>query len=276
MHPYGLSLIGVTPTGGGNPISLAVHGNLVFALNAGSTVHTAVFWLNASGRLTAIPNSHRTLSDVDVGPSTAVISPDGTKLVVSERDNKTVDVFTIDAAGALSDVSFDRVRGIWPFGMSFTSSGTLLVTYANAPSVDYSYTSPYTVNPDNTLSLVTDQVASGGGRNCWIATIGKYAWVSNTTTSTIGYFRVGIGGELTPLGIAATVPPINQIIFPPIPNTSFPTDLSLTPDGRYMYGMFSVNGQLVTFEVHEDGSLTQVGSVSPEAAQSGANGLAVY
>jgi len=160
--------------------------------------------------------------------------------------------------------------------MTFTPSSRLLVTFANAPSLDYSYTSSYIVNPDNTLSVVTDQATSNGGRSCWIATNGAYAWVSNTTTSTIGYYSLAKDGALDPLGIAAIVPATNPVVFPPIPATSFPIDMALTSDGKYLYDFFSVNGQLAGFRVNPDGSLTQIGSVFPEARQTGANGLAAY
>lgn len=271
-----LELVSVTPSGGGNPISLGVHGDLVYVLNAGSTVHTAGFRLKPSGWLTPIPNSQKTLSDLDVGPSTAVISPNGGKLVISERDNKTVDVFTIEPDGSLTNPVFNAVHGVWPFGMTFTPSGQLLVTFANAPSLDSSYTSSFTVNPDNTLTVISDQANSYGGRSCWVATNGEYAWVSNTTTSTIGYYGLTKNGELNPLGIAATVPATGQVIFPPIPATSFPIDMALSADGKYLYNFFSVNGQLVGFLVGRDGSLTQIGSVFPEAPQTGANGVAAY
>lgn len=276
VRPEGLEFVSITPSGGGNPVSLAVHGNLVYVLNAGSTVHTAGFRLEPSGQLAPVANSQKPLSDLDVGPSTAVFSLDGSKLVISERDAKNVDVFTVNPDGSLSNPVFNPVNGVFPFGMSFTPSGKLLVTFANPPSVDYSFTSSYTVNADNTLTVVTDQANSGGGRNCWIATNGQYAWVSNTTTSTIGSFRLANNGALTPMGIAATVPATQPIIFPPVPPTSFPIDLALTPDGKYLYDFFSGNGQLVGFRVNSDGSLTQVGSVFPEAPQTGANGLAAY
>ncbi len=271
-----LALVSVTPSGGGNPISLGVHGDLVYVLNAGSTVHTAGFRLKPSGLLSPIPNSQKTLSDLDVGPSTAVISPDGGKLVISERDNKTVDVFTIKPDGSLTNPVFNAVHGVWPFGMIFTPSGHLLVTFANAPSLDYSYTSSFTVNPDNTLTVISDQANSNGGRSCWIATNGEYAWVSNTTTSTIGYYGLTKNGELNSLGIAATVPATSPVIFPPIPATSFPIDMALSADGKYLYDFFSVNGQLTGFLIGSDGSLTQIGSVFPEAPQTGANGVAAY
>ncbi len=276
MKPHRLELLSVTPSGGGNPISLGVHGDLVYVLNAGSPVHTAGFRLQPSGRLTTIPNTQKTLSNLDVGPSTIAISPNGAKLAVSERDNKTVDIFTIKPDGSLADPVFNSVTGVWPFGLTFASSGQLLVTFANAPSLDYSYTSSYTVHPDNTITAVTDQANSGGGRACWIATNGEYAWVSNTTTSTIGYYKLAKDGALNALGVAATVPATNPVVFPPIPATSFPIDMALSSDGKYLYDFFSVNGQLAGFRVNADGSLTEIGSVYPEAPQTGANGVAAY
>ena len=52
--------------------------------------------------------------------------------------------------------------------------------------------------------------------------------------------------------------------------------MALSADGKYLYDFFSVNGQLAGFLINPDGSLTQIGSVFPEAPQTGANGVAAY
>jgi hypothetical protein len=55
VHYWGLRLLDTEPTRGGNPVSIAMHDDLVYVANVGGTYHTAGFHLRPWGELEFIP-----------------------------------------------------------------------------------------------------------------------------------------------------------------------------------------------------------------------------
>ena len=269
---YGLELMSVTPSAGGNPVGLALHDNLLYVVNFGGGYHTAGFRLRPSGELTPVKDSKQPLSTLDTGASSAAFTPDGTKLVVTERIANKIDVFTVNSDGSLSDPVYNNSQGVEPFGIQITPSGVLLVTETNGGPPNNGSMSAYTVNQDNSLSVVTAKANASGGATCWVATDGVFAWVSNTISGSVGAFTLSPGGALTPIGAVAqqAAPPNTQ------PATSFPLDLALSADNQYLYVSFSSLGKIVGYKVGTDGALKEVTSVLPTAPSAGAEGLAVY
>ena len=266
-----LVLVDVAPSRGGNPVSIALHDDLVYVVNFGGIYHTAGFRMQPWGELTPIRNSRQPLSTLDTEPSTAAFSADGSKLIISERQTNKVDVFNVAADGSISDPVFNKFTNTEPFGLQFDASGVLLVT-STAGSV-----TSYTVNPDNTLSVISENSPSSGGATCWVVSYGGQAWVSNTISSTLSAYALKAGGTLDPLGVVAKQSPTGPTIFPPVmPPTSFPLDLALSADGNYLYAVFSALGQIVEYKTGDNGKLTEIGTVAPYAAQSGMEGLAAY
>ena len=272
ISDYGLILASVTPSGGGNPVSLAIHDDLVYAVNFGGNLHTAGFRLQTSGDLTPVAGSSLPLSGLDPGASTAAFTPDGSKLIVTERVANKIDVFTVNSDGSLTNPTFNDSQGIEPFGAQFTPGGALLVTETGGGPFVGGSTSSYQVNGDNTLTVVSSKVTASGGATCWVVNNGKYAWVSNTTTSNIGAYSVGGTGALSPLGIAAI-----QAASAGAPlGTSFPLDSGISSDDRYFYVFYSTLGQVAGYKIGDNGQLTQVTLNAAEKPQVGAAGLAVY
>lgn len=268
----GLALLGVTPSGGGNPISLTLHDDLVYVLNfAGSSIHTAGFRMRPNGDLSPVRNSRQTLSTLDTAPSTIAFSPDGAKLVISERQTDKIDVFTVNSDGSLSKATVNNSTGKEPFGLTFTSSGALLVTNA-AGSV-----SSYRLEADNTLTLVSGESPASGAATCWIATDDRHAWVSNSVTSNIGGYTIDAGGALTPLGVVATESVSEPTIFPPVnPPTAYPLDLMLSSDGRYLYILYSARGSVIAYKLGDNGALTRIDEAPAFSPQSGVQGLVAF
>jgi 6-phosphogluconolactonase (cycloisomerase 2 family) len=127
----GLTLMSVTPSGGSGPISIAVHGDLVYVVNYVGNYHTAGFRLSPDGQLHAVDNSRQPLSTLDMGVCTISFSPDGTKLVITERISNKVDVFTVNSDGSIGNPVYNPSAGAGPFGVAFTGTGVLLVTETN-------------------------------------------------------------------------------------------------------------------------------------------------
>jgi 6-phosphogluconolactonase len=276
IRESGLELLSVTHSEGGNPVSVAMHDDLVYVINFGGTYHTAGFRLRSWG-LEPIQNSKQPLSGLNTEPSTIAFSPDGSKLVLTERQTNKIDVFTVNGDGSISHPVFNHSAGIEPFGLQFTPSGVLLVTETNGGPPKLGSTSSYRIDDDNSLDVVSARATSAGGATCWIANNGVHAWVSNTTSSSIGAYTIEKNGGLTPLGVVATQPATEPTIFPPVhPPTSFPIDLALSEDSRYLYVVFSALGKIIGYKTGQNGSLTEIGSVSPYPPQTGVQGIAAY
>src|SRR5437879_5005501 len=97
VSPTGLALASRTASGGTLPISLTVHGNVLYVLNAGGSGNISGFTLGASGDLTPIAGATLPLSGSTVGPADVQFSPDGSRLVVTEKNTNLLDVYAVDA-----------------------------------------------------------------------------------------------------------------------------------------------------------------------------------
>ena len=104
-----LALRQVLPSGGEFPVSVAIHGDLVYVLNAlgGGSVQG---YRIAVGRLIPLPGSGRALGldpnakpAVHQHPGQVAFSPDGSQLIVTTKANgNDIDVFAVGQLGYLS------------------------------------------------------------------------------------------------------------------------------------------------------------------------------
>src|SRR5256885_1008967 len=101
VSPAGLALASRTASGGTLPISLTVHGNVLYVLNAGGDGNISGFTLGSSGALTPIAGATLALSGSNVGPAEVQFSPDGNRLVVTEKNTNRLDVYAVDANGEI-------------------------------------------------------------------------------------------------------------------------------------------------------------------------------
>jgi 6-phosphogluconolactonase (cycloisomerase 2 family) len=271
VYSWGLRLLDHKPTQGGNPVSVTMHGDLIYVANVGGTYHTAGFRLAPWGELQFIPNSKQPLSGLDTEPGAIAFSPDGSKLIVTERQTSNIDVFTVAGDGSLTNATVTKAQGIEPFGAAFAPSGALLVSEAGSGAV-----SSYALNADNSLSVITSKSPSSGVATCWVIPGGNYAFATSAITSSVSGYKLDATGDLTAVGIVAKVPGTQAAIFPPVGVTAFPLDLQITPDNKFLYVVFSALGEVVGFQVSPGGALTQVTAVSPYSPQIGVEGLAVY
>ena len=89
-----LKLRAVVPSNGTTPLSVTVHGDLLYVLNGSGSISG---YRLSGNRLDAIPGSTRSLGAGTSGPAQIQFGPDGSWLAVTEKGSSTIDTFAIDA-----------------------------------------------------------------------------------------------------------------------------------------------------------------------------------
>src|SRR5262245_49168804 len=99
VRPKGLALVDRLPSGGRRPISLTVHNDLLYVLNAGGGAgdqdNITGFQVD-DGHLSQIPGSTRPLSAASTGPAQVQFEAGGRVLVVTEKGTSRIDTYTVD------------------------------------------------------------------------------------------------------------------------------------------------------------------------------------
>ena len=130
-----LTLTEILPSGGAFPVSVTVHGNLVYVLNAenGGSVQGYRIVL---GAVVPIPGSNRSLNldptltpQFTTTPGQVAFTPDGSQLIVTTKANgNDIDVFQVFGTGQLSAAPVvNSEPGAIPFAVVFDPSGNLVV-----------------------------------------------------------------------------------------------------------------------------------------------------
>jgi 6-phosphogluconolactonase (cycloisomerase 2 family) len=140
---YDVSLFDVTDDGlevadvqaaGDRPVSVAVHGNLVYVLNQGADAIQALR-ITDEDTLVNIPRSTRPLSGTGVDAAQVAFSPDGGLLAVTEKATQTIDIYVVRPNGRAVGPNVQDSSGATPFGFQFSPDGRLYVSEAPASAV---------------------------------------------------------------------------------------------------------------------------------------------
>jgi hypothetical protein len=203
------------PSGGVNPVSIAVSGKLVYVANQGpgtapgDTNYTG-FRLDG-GHLKPIDGSTVVLPN-DSTPGQVLFNADGTKLVGTRINGSAIDSFTVGKHGILdpapgspfSAQAFTPPQGYGQLGSVFspTSTDQLFVTDAHtaaggpAPGLVSSFT-------DDAHGVLTpiapSPVGNDGAASCWIeiSRDGAFIYVVNTASKTVSTYSVAADGSIT-------------------------------------------------------------------------------
>jgi 6-phosphogluconolactonase (cycloisomerase 2 family) len=246
----GLELRANVPSGGAAPTSVAVHGDLVYVLNAGAGANVTGFRI-AGGALEAIDGSARPLSSPDADPAQVAFSPDGRTLVVTERGTNGISTFAVRADGLLVGPVAHPSVGATPYGFDFAGE-TLVVTEAFGGAVGKAAASSYSLDGPS-LAPVSGSVADTRSEVCWAIASrdGRFVWVTNFGDGTISRYAVGPDGslELADAVAASTTPGAKGV-----------RDEALTGDGRFLYALDADARRVFGWRVADDGELDPVGS----------------
>ena len=261
-----LSLVpgGVASSGGVLPVSVAIHGGLVYVANAGAggSNYTG-FRLGPNGRLAPIAGSSVTLPDGSQ-PGDVLFNSTGRKLAGARVGTSQLDSFSVSGDGLLTaaPASPFPAQGLGPFGSEFrpTNPGQLFVSNAHNTGTGSGTVSAFRDSANGTLtSIGSSPFPDQQTAPCWveISHNGRFLFTVNTASGTVSRYSIAAGGALHLLGST------------PVRGTSVgAVDARLSPDGQFLYVDESKTGAVAAFAV-QGGNLTELAN-SPAPLPAGA------
>jgi hypothetical protein len=267
IHGGSLHLVrhGVVSSRGVLPVSVAIHGNLVYVANAGTTGSNYTgFRLRHDGRLAPIAGSAVGLPGGSQ-PGDVLFNGTGSKLAGTRVASSMIDSFTVGRDGRLTAApgSPFPAQGLGPFGSEFrpTSPDQLFVSNAHNTAVDSGTVSAFRDSATGVLSSIgSSPFADQQMAPCWVEIThnGRFLFTVNTASGTISRYSITSGGALTLLGST----PVRASV------GVGAVDARLSPGGRYLYVDESKIGAVGAFAVH-GGNLTELAG-SPTSLPTGA------
>jgi 6-phosphogluconolactonase (cycloisomerase 2 family) len=254
-----LHLLQVVNSGGDFPVSVAVHDNLVYVLNALSG-SVSGFQLDGA-YLQRIWGSNRSLGLViptdatqfTHTPGQVAFSPEGDQLIVTTKANSNgndIDVFAVRDDGRLSGSPVvNSEPGTVPFAVTFDEAGHLVVGEAGPSALV-----TFKLHDDGIVTPL-DSLASGQPGLCWVTATDDFFYTGNTASNSTSGYQTTASGKLTLLGATPTDPGT--------------VDASASTNGRFLYVQTGGKGIVDEFTVNPDGSLSQIGSVTVSGAVGG-------
>lgn len=259
VQKHGLNLVDIVSSGGSSPISLTLHEELLYVLNAGGNGNISGFNVNEDGSLTPLPGSTQPLSNDGIGlapgPAEIAFGSDGTTLAVTEKATNLIDTYQVEDGIAAAPVAHTS-SGATPFGFAFDQHNHLIVSEAFGGAANSSAVSSYFVHEDE-FDAVSPSIATTQTAACWIAISknGKYAYTTNAGSGTISSYGIGSDGALTLLNPAAGSTGAG----------SSPVDMAFSNNGAYLYALGAAAHTISIFQMSADGSLVSLGSIGVPA-----------
>ena len=258
-----LDLQQVISSGGQFPVSVAVHGGLVYVLNAraGGSVQGYVI---AFDHLFPLFGPNRPLG-LDASatpefvntPGQVAFSPDGAQLIVTTKANgNAIDVFHVGFFGSLSAKPVVNTEpGTVPFAITFDPAGNLVIAEAGTNAL-----ATYSLHNDGTITPL-GSVGTGQAATCWVATVNGQFYVSNAASASVSRYQSGSNGALTLLDTTST--------------HAGTVDAAASADGHTLYVQTGAHGVVDEFHINSDGSLAAIGSVTVTNAVGGEGIVAI-
>lgn len=262
MNGTSLTLRQTIASGGVFPVSVAVHGNVVYVLNAENGGSIQGYRVQ-HGRLVSKASWNRPLGlDAQATPQfthtpgQVGFTANGSQLLVTTKAaNNSVYVYRLGLDGApAASPTVNALPGTVPFAFVTTGRHQIALVEVGTSSVV-----TFEVNSDGTLTQ-RSALATGQAATCWIARSGDLLFASNAGSATETGARLGFGGALTDLGRTST--------------DAGAVDAVASPDGRNLYVQTGGAGNVDEYQIDASGSLDRIGSVTVPGA-AGGEGIAV-
>jgi 6-phosphogluconolactonase len=257
------------PSGGVDPVSIAVSGNLVYVANAGGETNVSVFYLSPYGGLYQLPHSTVALPEGS-GPGDVLVNSTGSKLVVTLVNTSTIASFDVRFDGRLVAAlgSPFPAQGPGPFGSEFRPTNPSQLFVSNAHGGEGSGTvSAFDVSFAGVLSPIgASPFADLQTAPCWveISHDGQFLFAVNTASGSISSYAITPHGSLvllgsTPFGSAG----------------AGAVDARLSPDGRTLLVNGSKANAIASFAVSGGNLAELASSPTPLPAGAVASGIVV-
>ncbi len=294
----GLRLVQTMPSGGVFPVSLAIHRQVLYVLNAGLSGHLTGFTVGTDCQLAPLAGGSQDLAaftapfpepkpnDILTTPAQVAFTPAGDKLVISVKGGPAsnfdgrVAVFNVTPQGRIvgegtaTHFSPQEKTG-GAFGFVFGARGELIIVHVGSFTV-----SSLTIALDNTLRANGPPLSTGFPFPCWIARHGRHAYLAHfgelpgqgktDGPGTISTVVVAEDGTLSPLAVAGAT-----ATFPNTTNANHAIDIAVVAgrEGRsFLYAIRPRVGRVGAWQLRADGSLEALGTfpglapgVDPEA-----------
>lgn len=264
---------GPVSSGGVEPVSIAVHGELVYVANEGDKVsgtgsNYTGFRLNDGGHLVPLAGSTFDLPNT-ANPGDILFNSTGTNLIGVEVGTTASGTFLIDSFAVGSDGLITPAAGspfaaqsAGPFGSEFSpvNPAHLYVSNAHGGAGNGSVSAFNVTNAGALSSIGSSPYADGQTAPCWveISHDGVYLWAVNTASTTISSYKIQADGSLSL-----------------VTSTAFktgtgirPFDARLSADGSTLYVVDAAIAKVSAFAV-SGGLLTELAQ-SPFALPGGA------
>jgi 6-phosphogluconolactonase len=245
----GLQLVSHVASGGVMPISVTVHGDLVYVLNAGSPANITGFTFRHD-ELEPLAGSTRPLSTAAPGPAQIQFTHDGRALVVTEKTTNKIDTYVVGRDGLAFGPNVQSSAGATPFGFDIDRHGHVIVSDAFGGAPGASALSSYEVGQDGGLSTVTPLAPNGQTAACWvvIAKNGRFAYTTNTGSANVSSYAIGHDGAITLLQAAAGA------------TGGSPTDAAIA--SHFLYTLDAAGHDISAFTTGADGALTHIPGIA--------------
>jgi 6-phosphogluconolactonase len=260
---------GVVSSHGIQPVSIAVHGSLVYVANAGNggSNYTG-FRLGRFGHLRHLLGSTVSLPDGSQ-PGDVLFNSTGTNLAGTRVGTSLIDSFAVGSTGRLTAApgSPYAAQGPGPFGSEFRPTNPRQLFVSNAHGgANAGTVSAFAVAGNGALSSIgSSPFPDLQTAPCWveISHDGNYLFAVNTAVPSISRYRIAANGSLTLLG---------STVFN-LPTGLGPLDARLSPDGKTLWVVDTGAAKVSGFRVN-GGNLTELGS-SPTALPAGATAFGI-
>jgi 6-phosphogluconolactonase len=268
------------------PVSLTIHQNLLYVLNAREEGNISGFTLDTNGHLTYLEGSTRPLNAATPdpfflnSPAQVGFTPSGDKLVVTvkgavlETPDPKILVFAVKGNGLPSrnPVTNDEIPV--PFGFVFDDLNNLLVAQPfgdQPPGEEVGAAGSYDIVGNGRLVPISETVPNHQTATCWIAitTSTRFAYTTNN-----GGDGMDFGGTISSYEVASdgSLSLISEIA---ASTGEAPVDLTITPNNQYLYNVNALDGTVNMFEIDQtNGNLFFLGSISGLPDDGSAVGIA--